>query len=58
MEYVKMCNYVHANWLKGGTAVGGAYCEMVHNFHMDLQKDSRYIVWVNSYKGLSRGNGI
>lgn len=33
-----MCNYVHAYWLKGGTAVGGAYCKMVHNFYMDLQK--------------------
>lgn len=38
VEYVEMCNYVHAKWLKGGTAVGGAYSKMVHNFHMDLQK--------------------
>ncbi len=33
----KMCVCVHASWLKGGVAVGGANCKKVHNFQIDSQ---------------------
>ncbi len=32
---VKVGICVHAHWLKGGAAMGVAYCETVHNFQMD-----------------------
>ncbi len=33
---------VHANWLKGGIAMGVVYCKKVQNFQMDSQTCTRF----------------
>ncbi len=38
---LQMCVCVHANWLKGGVAMGVTYCKKVLIFHMDLQTCTR-----------------
>ncbi len=40
--------FVHANWPKGGMAVGVTYCKWTHNYQMDSQTCTRFggkVVW-------------
>ncbi len=42
VKCVCVCVCVHANWLKGGAAVGVAFYEKAHNFQMDSQSCKRF----------------